>query len=85
MTPVWLRIGILPPSSKADIPDHEMAERPVFVPYIPRRRLGRLRATANALREQSIALKGSRTLLSTNQPDGFDCPGCAIPHSAPSV
>jgi hypothetical protein len=30
---------------------------------IPRRRLGRLRATANALREQSIALKGSKTLL----------------------
>src|ERR1700737_4199312 len=22
--PVWLRIGVLPPSSKADIPDHEM-------------------------------------------------------------
>jgi hypothetical protein len=52
---------------------------------IPRRRLGRLRATANALREQSIALKGSKTLLSMNQPDGFDCSGCAIPHSAPSV
>jgi hypothetical protein len=26
-----------------------------------------------------------QTLLSMNQPDGFDCPGCAIPHSAPSV
>src|SRR6202022_5142271 len=46
---------------------------------IPRRRLGALRATAHALREQSIALKGSKTLLSMNQPDGFDCPGCAWP------
>jgi hypothetical protein len=52
---------------------------------IPRRRLGRLRATANALREQSIALKGFKTLVSMNQPDGFDCPVYAIPHSAPSV
>jgi formate dehydrogenase major subunit len=38
-----------------------------------------LRATAEALREQSIALKGSRVLLSMNQPEGFDCPGCAWP------
>jgi hypothetical protein len=27
-----------------------------------------------ALREQSISLTGSKTLLSMNQPDGFDCP-----------
>ena len=40
---------------------------------------GALRATAQALREQSVALKGSRALLSMNQPDGFDCPGCAWP------
>ncbi|MEA2792451.1 MAG: hypothetical protein QOG73_4857, partial [Acetobacteraceae bacterium] len=40
---------------------------------------GALRATAQVLREQSIALKGSKTLLSMNQPDGFDCPGCAWP------
>jgi formate dehydrogenase major subunit len=32
-----------------------------------------------ALREQSILLKGSETLLSVNQPEGFDCPGCAWP------
>ncbi len=40
---------------------------------------GALHATAKALREQSIALKGSKALLSINQPDGFDCPGCAWP------
>jgi molybdopterin-dependent oxidoreductase alpha subunit len=40
---------------------------------------GALQATAKALREQSVALKGSKALLSMNQPDGFDCPGCAWP------
>jgi molybdopterin-dependent oxidoreductase alpha subunit len=40
---------------------------------------GALHATANVLREQSIILKGSGVLQSMNQPDGFDCPGCAWP------
>ena len=40
---------------------------------------GALHATAKALREQSALLKGGRSLLSMNQPDGFDCPGCAWP------
>src|SRR5271163_2222749 len=63
------------------------AGAPVFAPYnSPAGGWGALRATANALREQSIALKGSRALLSMNQPDGFDCPGCAWPdpHSTSS-
>src|SRR3984893_17409175 len=67
------------PSSPADSPDQEAAA-PVFAPYNPPAGgWGALRATANALREQSIVLKGSKTLLSMNQPDGFDCPGCAWP------
>jgi len=41
---------------------------------------GALQATASALREQSVVLKGGRALLSMNQPDGFDCPGCAWPY-----
>src|SRR5258708_15281623 len=40
---------------------------------------GGLHATAKALREESAILKGGRSLLSMNQPDGFDCPGCAWP------
>jgi molybdopterin-dependent oxidoreductase alpha subunit len=40
---------------------------------------GALRAVAAALRDQGIVAEGSRTLLSNNQPDGFDCPGCAWP------
>ena len=53
---------------------------PVFEPYEgPAGGWGALRATAHALREQSIMLKGSKALLSMNQPEGFDCPGCAWP------
>ena len=40
---------------------------------------GALRSVARQLLQHRIALKGARTLLSANQPDGFDCPGCAWP------
>jgi molybdopterin-dependent oxidoreductase alpha subunit len=40
---------------------------------------GALRSVSQALLRQDIAVKGARTLLSANQPDGFDCPGCAWP------
>ncbi|KAF1022182.1 MAG: Protein YdeP [Paracidovorax wautersii] len=40
---------------------------------------GALRSVKNALLHQDIPLKGAKTLLSANQPDGFDCPGCAWP------
>ena len=66
--------------SPADVPANELAGKPVFAPYNPPAGgWGALRATARALREQSIVLKGSETLRSMNQPDGFDCPGCAWP------
>ena len=55
-------------------------ELPNFAPYdSPAGGWGALEATAKALREQRIVAKGSRALLSMNQPDGFDCPGCAWP------
>lgn len=40
---------------------------------------GALRATAQAIRQQMEGLGAPITLLRTNQPDGFDCPGCAWP------
>ena len=40
---------------------------------------GALRATAIAVRTQMDAFEAPATLLRTNQPDGFDCPGCAWP------
>ena len=38
---------------------------------------GALKATAIAVRTQMDAFEAPATLLRTNQPDGFDCPGCA--------
>ncbi|WP_395352710.1 FdhF/YdeP family oxidoreductase [Variovorax sp. UC122_21] len=40
---------------------------------------GALRSVKTTLLRQDIPLKGAKTLLSANQPDGFDCPGCAWP------
>ena len=36
-------------------------------------------ATAKVLMEQSVITKGSKALLSMNQPGGFKCPSCAFP------
>lgn len=40
---------------------------------------GALRAVALAVKQQMGASADSRALLRVNQPDGFDCPGCAWP------
>ena len=40
---------------------------------------GALRAVAKTLKHQQIVTQGSATLLKANQPEGFDCPGCAWP------
>ena len=69
-----------PPRSAADDSNHESADKPVFAPYdAPAGGWGALHATARALREQSVEIRGTRALLSMNQPEGFDCPGCAWP------
>ncbi len=41
--------------------------------------LGALWATLKHLRRDSGVVRGGKTLLSMNQPEGFDCPGCAWP------
>ncbi len=38
-----------------------------------------LAAVASALRGQEVVVNGVKTLLRNNQPEGFDCPGCAWP------
>ncbi|PDT26986.1 CbbBc protein [Rhizobium sp. L9] len=38
-----------------------------------------LKAVAKTLAHQQIIAQGTRTLLKANQPEGFDCPGCAWP------
>lgn len=40
---------------------------------------GALRSVAKTLMKEGAPGKGARTLLAANQPDGFDCPGCAWP------
>lgn len=40
---------------------------------------GALKALGEHLVEQGVAIKGAITLSRMNQPDGFDCPGCAWP------
>ena len=40
---------------------------------------GALKAVAKTLAHQQIVAQGTATLLKANQPDGFDCPGCAWP------
>jgi molybdopterin-dependent oxidoreductase alpha subunit len=57
-----------------------MSDKPIFQPNdAPAGGWGALHAVAKALREESTLVKGGRSLLSMNQPDGFDCPGCAWP------
>src|SRR6478609_3941570 len=40
---------------------------------------GALKAVAKTLAHQQVVAQGTPTLLKANQPDGFDCPGCAWP------
>jgi len=40
---------------------------------------GALKATAQAVRQQMETLEAPIVLMRTNQPTGFDCPGCAWP------
>jgi molybdopterin-dependent oxidoreductase alpha subunit len=41
--------------------------------------MGAIGATLHHLRRETGLVKGARGLLQMNQPDGFDCPGCAWP------
>ncbi|GJD49429.1 Protein YdeP [Methylobacterium crusticola] len=54
--------------------------KPHIRPYTsPAGGWGALEATGKALVEQGIPAAGAATLLRMNQPEGFDCPGCAWP------
>jgi molybdopterin-dependent oxidoreductase alpha subunit len=56
-----------------------MSRKPVRDYDNPAGGWGSLRSVARHLLKQDAPLKGARTLLHVNQPDGFDCPGCAWP------
>ena len=61
-----------------------MAEgKPRYTPYKqPAGGWGAAAATAKVLLEQSVVTKGSRALLSMNQPGGFKCSSCAFPDAS---
>ena len=40
---------------------------------------GALQAVAKSLRNQMAVVPDTQALLRVNQPEGFDCPGCAWP------
>ncbi len=44
--------------------------------------LGALWASARHLRRDRTLVRGTKALLAMNQPEGFDCPGCAWPEPA---
>lgn len=55
-------------------------DEPRYHPYDqPAGGWGAAGATAKVLMQQSVIVKGSRALLSINQPGGFKCPSCAFP------
>lgn len=55
-------------------------EVPGIRPYdAPAGGWGALKATAVAVRTQMDMMEAPVTLMRTNQPMGFDCPGCAWP------
>ncbi|MEN4902211.1 FdhF/YdeP family oxidoreductase [Luteimonas sp. TWI1416] len=56
-----------------------MSKHPIRKYDAPAGGWGALKSVAKALMDQNIAVDGAKTLLRANQPDGFDCPGCAWP------
>lgn len=60
-------------------PDEHPREQRIEVYTGPAGGWGALKSVAKHLHEQGIEVKGAKTMLHANQPDGFDCPGCAWP------
>jgi molybdopterin-dependent oxidoreductase alpha subunit len=67
-----------PPASPVE--ERSVAPRTIIRPYHqPAGGWGALKALGEHLIEQHIPIKGAVTLGRMNQPEGFDCPGCAWP------
>jgi molybdopterin-dependent oxidoreductase alpha subunit len=61
---------------------HELAEIDVRAVPDAAGGLGALAASIRHLQRDGAVKRGSRALLAMNQPEGFDCPGCAWPEPA---
>lgn len=60
----------------------ELAEIDLATPAAGAGGFGAIGATTRHLRRETGLLRGAMALLQMNQPDGFDCPGCAWPEPA---
>ncbi|GAA5165364.1 FdhF/YdeP family oxidoreductase [Viridibacterium curvum] len=56
-----------------------MSSKRIAVYTKPAGGLDALKASLAAMQEQNIVAKGFATMRNANQPEGFDCPGCAWP------
>jgi molybdopterin-dependent oxidoreductase alpha subunit len=56
-----------------------MTRKSIHAYHQPAGGWGALKALSEHLLEQGIPVKGAATLSRMNQPEGFDCPGCAWP------
>lgn len=67
-----------------DPPPHDVPLAEVELGEVPRAAggLGALWASARHLRRDRTLVRGTKALLAMNQPEGFDCPGCAWPEPA---
>jgi molybdopterin-dependent oxidoreductase alpha subunit len=63
------------------LPPHDAALDEIELGEVPRAAggLGALWASARHLRRDRTLVRGTKALLAMNQPEGFDCPGCAWP------
>ena len=62
-------------------PDRDQGDEALTVGPAPSEAAGpkAVAVSARHVRDQLGVVRGARTLLALNQPDGFDCPGCAWP------
>ncbi|MBZ9558695.1 MULTISPECIES: FdhF/YdeP family oxidoreductase [unclassified Modicisalibacter] len=68
----------LPTDDPLPLADPRKTRHPRIAPYPgPAGGWGALKSVGRHLLHNQSPLKGSRSLLATNQPEGFDCPGCA--------
>ena len=72
-----------PPRSDGDGALVELAE--IELTEVPRSAggFGAIAATTRFLWRATGLRRGGKALLALNQPDGFDCPGCAWPEPSP--
>ena len=63
------------PNKSLSSKNQQSNDSPKYLP--PAGGWGALKSSAKHLMQSENSVKGVKALLRANQPDGFDCPGCA--------